>query len=99
MATDRVCLEDLSGRIQVFNLPHEVYCDDDRCGCAMTQRHENVVTAEGRGGIKVIAVRLCDSVTLLPNAKTGPLHKSVIDCPDVKSAMLARPTRVRVIPA
>lgn len=92
-----VRLEDLSGRLQVFNLPHEVYCEGSgTCRCSERTFTEQV-HAQGRVGIRKIVKRLPDSFTLLPRAKSEPLHESVKKCPDVYSAMRSRPTRVRVL--
>ncbi len=93
----RVKLEDLSGRLQVFNLPHEIYCEGSgECLCTKKTFIEKV-QAKGRTGVRKIVKRLPGSLTLLPRSKSAPLHESVKQCPDVYSAMRSRPTRVRAL--
>jgi hypothetical protein len=37
------------------------------------------------------------SITILPRSKSEPLHPAVLDCPEIRSAINARPRRVSVL--
>lgn len=92
-------LQDLSGRLQVYNLPHEVYCKGRTCECGSFDRRTAVVRSDGKGGIKMTKIRLPRSITILPKETVGPFPECVKQCPDIHSALRARPTRLRVLPA
>ena len=95
-----IMLQDLSGRLQTFNLPHEVYCDGSgSCECGSFDRLTPVMRSDGKGGVKKTPVRLPRSITVLPKQTVGPFHECVRQCPEIKSALRARPTRLRVLPA
>jgi hypothetical protein len=95
-----IMLQDLSGRLQTFNLPHEVYCKgSDTCECGSTERLTSVTRSDGKGGIKKTKIRLPRSINILPKETVGPFHECVKQCPEIKSALRARPTRLRVLPA
>lgn len=95
-----IMLQDLSGRLQTFNLPHEVYCDgSSTCECGSTERLTAVTRSDGKGGIKRTEIRLPRSIIVLPTKTVGPFHECVKQCPEIKSALRARPTRLRVLPA
>ena len=97
---DGIKLQDLSGRLQVYNLPHEVYCKGSgACLCGSTERLTPAIRRDGKGGIKRTEIRLPRSITILPKETVGPFHECVKQCPDIKSALRARPTRLRVLPA
>lgn len=90
-----VRLKDLSGRLQVFNLPHDVYCKEaGECLCNESEHYKRVVSKDGTAGVLLMNRRLCASFTLLPNGHSEPLHEAVLKCPEVRSPMKARPTRV-----
>ena len=94
-----IMLQDLSGRLQVYNLPHEVYCKGRTCECGSYDRQTAVIRSDGKGGIKKTEIRLPRSITVLPKETVGPFPECVKQCPDIKSALRARPTRLRVLPA
>lgn len=96
---DGIKLQDLSGRLQVYNLPHEVYCKGRTCECGSYDRQTSVVRSDGKGGIKKTKIRLPRSITILPKETVGPFPECVKQCPDIHSALRARPTRLRVLPA
>ena len=93
-----VVLRDVSRRLQTFNLPHEVYCKQSgTCLCTERTLVEAVVRKDGHRGVRQFTKRISSSFTLLPGAKSEPMHPSVKECPEVKSALRARPNRLRVV--
>lgn len=93
-----VVLADLSGRMHVINLPHEVYCaKSGECSCEETTQTMPAIGKDGRQGVKRIARRHPLAITILPRGKSEPLHEAVLDCEQVRNAIRARPTQIRVL--
>ena len=69
-----VTLTNRSGRIKVFTLPHESYCQaSGHCACVMTP---------GRS-----ARRIASSLTLAAGIELEGLHPAVLEAPDVARAI------------
>ncbi len=96
--TGSVRLKDLSGRLQVFNLPHDVYCaKSGKCLCKKDQFLDMIVKKDGMPGLRRVEKLVCASLTLLAKSESEALHESITECPDVQSAMLAKPNRIRIL--
>jgi hypothetical protein len=81
-------LRNRSRTILTFNLPHEFYCADGECRCVDVRQH--ITVHDGTTGLTGIAERtpkLAASVALLAGETKTDLPKTILDCPDVKSAI------------
>ena len=91
-----ITLENRGRQMQVFNLPHELYCEKaGRCGCAnetVTTWVEDVATGERspRSTIK----RIPASLTLLAREKHPGLAEAVLEVPEVQRAIELGTVRV-----
>lgn len=87
-----VLLRDIDGRSHTFNLPHEVYCAArGKCSCRMEDhRRMGEDRKAGRRWVVKRKLRICESITLMPRSRTGPLDEAVLVCPEVEAAINAR---------
>jgi hypothetical protein len=91
-----ITLENRGRQMQVFNLPHELYCAKaGRCGCAqeaVTTWVEDAATGERspRSAVK----RIPASLTLLAREKQPGLHEAVLEVPEVQRAIELGTVRV-----
>ena len=91
-------LQDLSGRLTSYNLEHVVYCKGSgTCLCEEQKQRVAAQGKDGRAGFKVVQRLISRSITILPKGKSEPLHEAVLACDQVKNAIRARPTVLRVI--
>jgi hypothetical protein len=89
-----ITLESRIRRMQVVNLPHEVFCRE-RCGCAeMTV----VVVAEnprtGDRAPKRVTKLVPASMTWLALERRDGLPRAILDVPEVKAALAHRHLRL-----
>lgn len=91
-----VGLHNRERRMQVFNLPHELYCTaSGQCGCReqrVTTVEEDPMTGDRRPRSQVR--RLAASLTLLAREKREGLPEAVLKIPEVKRAVDAGQLRV-----
>jgi hypothetical protein len=91
-----ITLENRGRQMQVFNLPHELYCQKaGHCGCAT----ETVTTwvedaATGERSMRAAIKRIPASLTLLARAKHPGLHEAVLEVPEVQRAIQLGTLRV-----
>ncbi len=91
-----ITLENRGRQMQVFNLPHELYCEKaGRCGCA----NETVTTwvedaATGERSLRSTIKRIPASLTLLAREKQPGLHEAVLEVPEVQRAIELGTVRV-----
>ena len=91
-----ITLENRGRQMQVFNLPHELYCEKaGRCGCA----NETVTTwvedaATGERSPRSTIKRIPASLTLLAREKQPGLHEAVLEVPEVQRAIELGTVRV-----
>jgi hypothetical protein len=96
MTQKRVVLVNVSKRAEVFNLAHQIYCagaGECRCRWTTLQLFPNTKTGAKK---KTKKVRTCASITVQPREETPPLAPSVLEVPEVRSALDARPRRLIV---
>lgn len=86
-----VVLRDIENRSHTFNLPHEVYCAArGKCSCKMEDhRRMGEDRKAGKRWVVKRKLRICESVTLMPRSRTGPLDEAVLVCPEVDAAIKA----------
>jgi len=90
-----VTLESRVRQMQVFNLPHHVYCKD-ACACsdtALAVLAENPRTGERAS--RRMTQRTPGALTLLARERRAGLPTTILDVPEVKTAIARR--RVRVV--
>jgi hypothetical protein len=84
-----ITLENRGRQMQVFNLPHERYCEKSgRCGC--TQELVNTWAedvATGERTLRSTVKRIPASLTLLAREKHPGLHEAVLEVPEVQRAI------------
>ncbi len=86
--------------MQVFNLPHEIYCvASGKCICheqTVTTVRENANTGERfpRSQIK----RIAGSVTIVAGGESKELHESVLSIPEIKRAIGTGKIKTRTKP-
>jgi hypothetical protein len=91
-----ITLENRGRQMQVFNLPHELYCEKaGRCGCAQ----ETVTTwvedaATGERSLRSAIKRIPASLTLLAREKQPGLAEAVLEVPEVQRAIELGTVRV-----
>jgi len=91
-----ITLENRGRQMQVFNLPHELYCEKaGRCSCA----NETVTTwgedaATGERSLRATIKRIPASLTLLAREKHPGLHEAVLEVPEVQRAIELGAVRV-----
>jgi hypothetical protein len=91
-----ITLENRGRQMQVFNLPHELYCEKSgRCGCAQ----ESVNTwgedaATGERTLRSTIKRIPASLTLLAREKHPGLAEAVLELPEVQRAIELGTVRV-----
>ena len=82
--------------MQVFNLPHERYCEKSgRCGCAQEIVNtwvENAAT--GERSLRSTVKRIPASLTLLAREKQPGLAEAVLEVPEVRRAIALGTVRV-----
>lgn len=97
----KIVLIEKAGRIQTFNLPHEVYCKArGRCSCRSVV--VTLVDENKRSGAKRPRPerrRFSDSLTLLPRQRSEALPREILECPEIANALKDRPRRLVAIPA
>ena len=89
-------LRNLTRRMLVMNLEHEVSCASGACGCKpmrVVVTDQSPVT--GVRAQRVIEKQVCASLTLLPRELRRGLPDSVLGCREVKAAL--RAGRVEVV--
>jgi hypothetical protein len=91
-----ITLENRGRQMQVFNLPHELYCEKSgRCGCSqetVTTWVEDVAT--GERSLRATIKRIPASLTLLAREKHPGLHEAVLEVPEVQRAIELGTVRV-----
>lgn len=87
-----IILKNVSRRAKVFNLPHDIVCNDvpgqRGCRCVMTehrQREHNPAT--GEVGVRHIDRQISDSVHLMPGCSSEPMPESVTAVPEIRAAL------------
>jgi len=91
-----ITLENRGRQMQVFNLPHELYCEKaGRCGCVQ----ETVTTwvedtATGERSLRSTIKRIPASLTLLAREKQPGFHEAVLEVPEVQRAIKLGTVRV-----
>jgi hypothetical protein len=97
----KIMLVEKGGRMQTFNLPHEVYCSArGRCSCrsvVVTLVDENKRTGVRRP--RPSRRRFPASITLLPRQRSAPLPREVLQCPEIANALKDRPRRLTFVEA
>ena len=100
-----VALKNKERRMQVYNLPHDIYCQAvGECSCqekTVTTIAENPLTGDRMP--KPVRKKLAGSLTLLALEKRDGLHEAVLEIPEVKRAvergrlkvLTAQPTAAR----
>jgi hypothetical protein len=84
-----ITLENRGRQMQVFNLPHELYCEKSgRCGCAQEIVNTWVEdAATGERTLRSTIKRIPASLTLLAREKHPGLHEAVLEVPEVQRAI------------
>jgi hypothetical protein len=84
-----ITMENRGRQMQVFNLPHERYCEKSgRCGCAQEIVNtwvENAAT--GERSLRSTVKRIPASLTLLAREKHPGLAEAVLEVPEVQRAI------------
>jgi hypothetical protein len=91
-----ITLENRGRQMQVFNLPHELYCErSGRCGCAQETVNTWVEdAATGERTLRSTIKRIPASLTLLAREKHAGLHEAVLGVPEVQRAIELGAVRV-----
>jgi hypothetical protein len=91
-----ITLENRGRQMQVFNLPHELYCEKSgRCGCAQELVNTWVEdAATGERTLRSTLKRIPASLTLLARAKHPGLAEAVLEVPEVQRAIALGTLRV-----
>jgi hypothetical protein len=91
-----ITLENRGRQMQVFNLPHELYCEKSgRCGCAQEIVNtwvEDAATVERT--MRSTVKRIPASLTLLAREKHPGLAEAVLEVPEVQRAIELGTVRV-----
>ena len=90
-----VTLESRLRQMQVFNLPHDAYCDEGKCACSdvtVVVVEENPRT--GERAPKHVTKKAPASMTLLALERKAGLPSGSLDVPDVKAAIARGHVRV-----
>jgi hypothetical protein len=89
-----VTIESRVRRMQVFNLPHHLYCKD---GCACSDTTVVVFAENPRTGERVrrhASRKMPGSLTLLARERRSGLPLALLEVPEVKAAIARRSVRV-----
>ena len=90
-----VTIESRVRQMQVFNLPHDAYCEDGKCACSdMTVVVVEENRRTGDRASKHIAKKAPASMTLLALERKAGLPSVVLDVPDVKAAIARGHVRI-----
>ena len=91
-----IILKEEVGRLQSFNLPHEQLCETvGECSCSTVVFRTAVKNKRtGELTVKPVQRRVPKSITLLARQESEPLPKAVLDCPEIRSALKAKPRRI-----
>jgi hypothetical protein len=91
-----ITLENRGRQMQVFNLPHERYCEKSgRCGCAQEIVNTWVEdAATGERTLRSTIKRIPGSLTLLAREKHPELAEAVLELPEVQRAIELGTVRV-----
>jgi hypothetical protein len=90
-----VTLESRLRQMQVFNLPHDAYCDEGKCACSdMTVVVVEETSRTGERAPKQVAKKAPASMTLLALERKTGLPTALLDVPDVKAAIARGYVRV-----
>jgi hypothetical protein len=91
-----ITLENRGRQMQVFNLPHELYCEKSgRCGCAQEIVNTWVEDATtGERSLRSTVKRIPASLTLLAREKHPGLAEAVLELPEVQRAIELGTVRV-----
>lgn len=84
-----ITVTNTSRRAQVYNLPHDVMCgeDKDSCTCRMHEHRQSSLNEKtGERGVRLIEQRISDSVHLMPGASVD-LDDAAEEAPEIKSAL------------
>ena len=84
-----ITLENRGRQMQVFNLPHELYCEKaGRCGCAQEIVNAWVEdAATGERSLRSAVKRIPASLTLLAREKHPGLAEAVLEVPEIQRAL------------
>jgi hypothetical protein len=91
-----ITLENRGRQMQVFNLPHELYCEKSgRCGCAQEIVNTWVEdAATGERSLRSTVKRIPASLTLLAREKHSELAEAVLEVPEIQRAIELGAVRV-----
>jgi hypothetical protein len=91
-----ITLENRGRQMQVFNLPHELYCErSGRCGCAQETINSWVEDpATGERTLRSTVKRIPASLTLLAREKHPGLAEAVLEVPEIQRAIELGTVRV-----
>lgn len=96
-----ITLENRERRMQVFNLPHAIYCAAaGRCQC--TEQVVTTLAEDARTGARTprsVVRRIPASLTLLARAQQAGLPRAVLEVPEIQRAVAAGALRVWTEPA
>lgn len=96
-----ITLESTARQMQVFNLPHDIYCEAaGHCRC-----QEQIVTTvvedpqTGERTPRSVVRRIPASLTLLAGARESGVHDAVLKVAEIRTAIDRGTLRVRTEPA
>jgi hypothetical protein len=91
-----ITLENRGRQMQVFNLPHEPYCEESgRCDCAQEIVNTWVEdAATGERTLRSTVKRIPASLTLLAREKHPGLAEAVLEVPEIQRAIELGTVRV-----
>jgi hypothetical protein len=91
-----ITLENRGRQMQVFNLPHELYCEKSgRCDCAQEIVNTWVEeAATGERTLRSTIKRIPASLTLLAREKHAELAEAVLEVPEIQRAIALGTVRV-----
>ena len=98
----KVKLKNLQNRSVDITLEHEVYCKAiGRCVCAERDmvRFEQIERGSKEQAPRIRRKRLPKSLILAPLGESVPLNEAVKGCADVRSKLINRPQKLKVLPA
>lgn len=95
-AHSRVIVEGVERRLQCFNLPHEIYCEEmGVCSCSVQQVASSVYSkADQEKHLTVKDKRVNASITVGYRKKIA-VPQAALLCPEVKAAIDQKRLRVR----
>jgi hypothetical protein len=90
-----VTLESRLRQIQVFNLPHEVFCKSGECACTDVPIVSVALNPRtGERASRQSTRRVCASLTLLAGERRSGLPAAVLDVPEIRAAISRHAVRV-----